>query len=102
MKKIFLTLVVTAAIFSVKAQSNQKNSVPALASEIANKTVTEDPHNPLVNGIPYNQYKAQVQAEEKKKTAQETKAKIQQKEFLDKQAKINLPPKPNVAEKPKK
>lgn len=102
MKKIFLTLVVTAAIFSVKAQSNQKNSVPALASEIANKTVIEDPHNPLVNGIPYSQYKAQVQAEQKHRVAQEAEAKIQQKEFLDKQANLKLPPNPNIAEKPKK
>lgn len=40
---------------------------------------TEDPHNQLVNGIPYNQYKAQVQAEQKHKAAQQAEAKIQQK-----------------------
>ena len=40
---------------------------------------TEDPHNPLVNGIPYNQYKAQVQAEEKNRAAAEAKAIAEQK-----------------------
>ncbi len=62
---------------------------------------TENPHNPLVNGIPYDQYKAQVQAEEKQRAAKEAEAKNQMKEELNREAKINLPPKPNVAEKSK-
>ena len=62
---------------------------------------TENPHKPLVNGIPYDQYKAQVQAEEKQRAAKEAEAKNQMKEELNREAKINLPPNPNVAEKSK-
>lgn len=38
---------------------------------------TENPHNPLVNGIPYDQYKAKVEADQKEKEMQEAKAKSQ-------------------------
>ena len=36
---------------------------------------TENPHNPLVNGIPYDQYKTQVQTEEKQRATKEEEAK---------------------------
>jgi len=62
---------------------------------------TQNPHNPLVNGIPYDQYKAQVLAAEKQRAVEEAKAKMQHKENLDQQAKVIQPPKPTVVEQPK-
>ena len=101
MKKIFTTIAVTALIFSAKAQSNQKSNSQVLASSVAN-TMKENPHNPLVNGIPYDQYKTQVQAEQKQRAAKEAAAKVQQKQMLEKEVQLILPPNPNLAEKPKK
>ena len=91
MKKIFLSLAFTAAIFSAKAQANDKNSSRELASYSSLKA-KEDPHNPLVNGIPYSQYKNQVQEENKKKAEAETKAKAALKTEIDKMSAVNLPP----------
>lgn len=55
---------------------------------------TEDPHNPLVNGIPYDQYKAQVQAEQKKRSADEAqlkqKALVEQGQMMTNEAKNNV------------
>ena len=69
MKKIIITttlLLGTVFIYAQKAEAK---------IQVREYTASnEDPHNPLVNGIPYNQYKAQVQAEEKKKAAAEVKA----------------------------
>jgi len=97
MKKIIITiglLLGTTVVYAQKSSSTSNGKEQIVS--------TEDPHNPLVNGIPYSQYKMQVQNEEKQRVAKEGAAKIQHKEFLDKQAKLNLPPNPNVAEKPKK
>ena len=94
MKKI---IIATALLFGCTLVFSQKSNF-----ERTQIVSNEDSHNPLVNGIPYDQYKAQVQAEQKQRAAKEAEAKIQQKEFLDKQAKINLPVNPVVAEKPKK
>ena len=64
---------------------------------------TEDPHNPLVNGIPYNQYKAQVQAEEKNKTAAEAKAIAEQKTAREnKPSNLKIHGEDQVKYKPKK
>lgn len=101
MKKIFLTLAVTTLIFSAKAQSNQKSTSQSLASSIANNTTQENPRDPYVNGIPYSQYKIQVQNDEKHRSAKDAQAKIKNKELIDNQAKITLPSNPNVAEKTK-
>lgn len=97
MIKIIITtalLLGTTLIYAQKKDADKSSKEQIVSNE--------DPHNPLVNGIPYDQYKSKVQAEQKQKAAKEAEAKIQQKEFLDKQAKINLPTNPNVAEKPKK
>ncbi len=77
MKKIFFTLVLIMLALSANAQSNQKSSSPMLASSAVNNSVKEDPRNPLVNGIPYNQYKLQVQADQKQRAAKEAETKIQ-------------------------
>ena len=69
MKKIIITttlLLGTVFIYAQKAEP----SVQVREYTASN----EDPHNPLVNGIPYNQYKAQVQADEKSRVAAELKA----------------------------
>ncbi|KEY19326.1 hypothetical protein [Kaistella antarctica] len=69
MKKIIITttlLLGTVFIYAQKAEPVRQ------VKEYT--TSTEDPHNPLVNGIPYNQYKAQVQTEEKNSAAAEVKA----------------------------
>ena len=69
MKKIIITttlLLGTVFIYAQKAEP----SIQVREYTASN----EDPHNPSVNGIPYNQYKAQVQAEEKSRVAAELKA----------------------------
>lgn len=97
MKKIIITTAILFGTTLIYAQ--KKDAVKSSKEQIVSN---EDPHNPLVNGIPYDQYKAKVQNEEKQRIAKEAAAKIQQKEFLEKEAKINLPPNTNTAEKPKK
>ena len=42
---------------------------------------TEDPQNPLLSGIPYDQYKAQIQTEQKKRSVEE--ADLKQKEVVE-------------------
>ena len=78
MKKIIITTVLllgTTLIYAQKSK-NIRNCKEQIVS-------TEDPHNPLVNGIPYNQYKTQVQAEQKQRAAKEAEAKAQQKVSAD-------------------
>lgn len=100
MKKIILTIIVTTAAFCVKAQTNQKSTLQ-LASSVANNTVKENPQDPLVNGIPYSQYKLQVQADEKRRIAAEQEAKTKHQEWMNKQTNKNLPPIPNIPENAK-
>ena len=65
MKKIIITTISLFVVFFATAQTNK------LASESTNtKAVAEDPHNPMVNGIPYNQYKAQQDALKQKQATQ--------------------------------
>lgn len=79
MKKLMISAV---CIFFAVAVNAQKNK---LTSESPTTYATvENPHDPLVNGIPYSQYKSQVQAEEKKKAAREEEAKFQQKKMQEK------------------
>ncbi len=60
MKKLILTSITFVFVLFASAQTNK------LASELVNaNAIAEDPHNPLVNGIPYNQYKAQQQLKAK-------------------------------------
>ena len=94
MKKIIITtalLLGTTIIYAQKSNGISKGKEQILS--------TEDPHNPLVNGIPYDQYKAQVQAEQKQKAAKEAEAKIQQKQMMEKEAQLKLSPNPNLTEK---
>ena len=65
--------IITIAFLFGTVLINAQKSKPGLQVR-ENIVSSEDPHNPLVNGIPYNQYKAQVQAEEKKRAAAEMKA----------------------------
>ena len=97
MIKIIITTAFLLGTTMIYAQ--QKEGSRSTREQIIN---TENPHNPLVNGIPYDQYKAQVQTAQKQKAEQESEAKIQQKQMMDKQAKLIFPPNPNVADKPKK
>ena len=72
----------------------QKKDLPVSTREqIISK---EDPHNPLVNGIPYNQYKAQVQAEAKQRAAEEEQAKIENEAYRKQNTDMKLPPKPTM------
>ena len=91
MKKIFLTLAFVALVFSAKAQVSQKNSSKELVSTTYNITAKEDPHNPLVNGIPYNQYKIQVQQEMQKKAEAQAQEKAKQKLEQEKISKLKMP-----------
>lgn len=91
MKKISLSLAFIAAIFSAKAQVNQKNNSRELASSISVNS-KEDPHNPLVNGIPYSQYINQVQAENKEKAEEKTRAEADQKKELEKMNSVKIKP----------
>lgn len=61
---------------------------------------TEDPHNPLVNGIPYDQYKAQVQAEQKKRSAEQ--AQLRQKAVVDQEQMMTNEAKNDATTKQKK
>lgn len=70
MKKVIITsafIIGTTIIYAQKTDADKISKVQTISKE--------DPHNPLVNGIPYNQYKVQVQAADKQRAAQETQAK---------------------------
>lgn len=97
MKKIVITTTVLLGTVFIYAQKAE----PALQVREYTKS-SEDPQNPLVNGIPYDQYKAQVQAEQKQQAAKEAEAKNQLKEELNREAKINLPPNPTLNNNQKK
>ena len=93
MKKIIITtalLIGSTLIFAQQSKLDKQNP-----------TSKEDPHNPLVNGIPYNQYKLQVQAENKKKSEAEAKAKADQKLMVEKINQAHLPPIENGSNKQK-
>lgn len=92
MNKIIITTVFLLGSTLVFAQKNSTNEKVQTVSN-------EDPHNPLVNGIPYDQYKIQVQAEEKKKIAAENEAKAQLKISEEKNSKLKFPPVPTESEK---
>lgn len=96
MKKIIITstfLLGTTLLYAQKSNtiSNGKEQIVS----------TEDPHNPLVNGIPYDQYKIQVQLEQKQKAAKEAEEKIAQKQLVEKEVQLKLPPNANRKEKSK-
>ncbi len=76
-KTIIITAILlgTTMIYAQKSNSNTNGKEQIVS--------TEDPHNPLVNGIPYSQYKAQVQAEQAKRVAAEEKLKSQQKAIIE-------------------
>lgn len=97
MIKIIITTAFLLGTTLIYAQ--QKEEVRNTREQIIS---TENPHNPLVNGIPYDQYKSQVQAEEKQRAAKEAEAKLKVKEELDQQAKIILPPNPALNNNQKK
>ncbi|MBI5856928.1 MAG: hypothetical protein HZB42_04685 [Sphingobacteriales bacterium] len=59
MKKIFLIIVLATGAISVQAQTEKSNARP----------VSENQADPLVNGIPYSQYKAQQDAFKKEREA---------------------------------
>ncbi len=69
MKKIIIAITVLLGTVFIYAQNTEP------LRQVKEYTVSsEDPHNPLVNGIPYSQYKAEVQAKEKSRAAAELKA----------------------------
>lgn len=57
MKKIIITSACLFVVFFATAQTGK-----LVSESVAANTKAEDPHNPLVNGIPYSQYKAQQNA----------------------------------------
>lgn len=69
MKKLIITSISLLGVFFATAQTNK------LASQVstANAATAEDPRDPLVNGIPYSQYKAQQEALKLEKQAAEQK-----------------------------
>lgn len=66
MKKIIITSACLFVVFFATAQTGKLVSEPVAAN-----TKAEDPHNPLVNGIPYSQYKAQQQALKQQNTVKQ-------------------------------
>ncbi len=68
MKKIIITSLSLFVVFFATAQT----TVLASQGATAKTTPTEDPHNPLVNGIPYSQYKAQQDALKSKQAIQQS------------------------------
>lgn len=87
MKKLIIT---SALLFGSTLIFAQKSN-PAKTQIVSN----EDPHNPLVNGIPYNQYKIQVQQEMQKKAEAQAQEKAKQKIELEKFSKLKMPETPN-------
>ena len=64
MKNLMTTILFLMATTVIYAQKSE--SVRSSKEQVVSK---EDPHNPLVNGIPYHQYKAQTIAADKARTA---------------------------------
>lgn len=62
----------------------------------------EDPHNPLVNGIPYNQYKAQVEVAAKQTASVEAQVKRDNEASNKQHTDMKLPPHPAIEDKKKK
>lgn len=93
MKKVIITsafIIGTTIIYAQKTDADKISKVQTISKE--------DPHNPLVNGIPYNQYKAQVQAADKQRAAQETQAKKENEAYKKQNTDIKLPPKPTMVD----
>lgn len=61
-----LFLMATTAIYAQKSESARSSKEQVISKE--------DPHNPLVNGIPYDQYKAQTIALDKARIAANVEA----------------------------
>lgn len=75
MKKIMITTTLLLGTVFISAQKAETTR------QVKEYTVSsEDPQNPLVNGIPYNKYKAQVQAEQIENAAKEADLKKKSKE----------------------
>lgn len=87
MKKLMITFALLLGSTLIFAQKSN-----TLKTQFASK---EDPHNPLVNGIPYNQYKIQVQQEMQKKAEAQAQEKAKQKLDQDKFSKLKMPEIPN-------
>ncbi|MDP2453114.1 MULTISPECIES: hypothetical protein [unclassified Kaistella] len=93
MKKVIITsafIIGTTIIYAQKTDADKISKVQTISKE--------DPHNPLVNGIPYNQYKVQVQAADKQRAAQETQAKKENEAYKKQNTDIKLPPKPTMVD----
>ena len=84
MKKI---IIATALLFGSTLLFAQKSTF-----ERTQIVSNENPHNPLVNGIPYNQYKLQVQQENKKREEAKAKAKAELQAEMKKMSAVKLPP----------
>ncbi len=69
MKNLITTILFLMASTVIYAQKFESGRISK--EQVISK---EDPHNPLVNGIPYDQYKAQTIALTKAKTAANTEA----------------------------
>lgn len=69
MKNLMTTILFLMATTVIYAQKSE--SVRSSKEQVVSK---EDPHNPLVNGIPYDQYKAQTIAADKARIAANAEA----------------------------
>ena len=89
MKKLIIAAILIAGINNTaKAQSTDPMQINT-AQKAALKAQEGDP---LVNGMPYSKWKAQVQAENKINAEAEAKAKAEQKKELEKMNSINIQP----------
>ena len=89
MNKLIIAAILIAGIsYTAKAQSTDLMQVSP-AQKAALKAQEGDP---LVNGMPYSKWKAQVQAENKKNAEAEAKAKAEQKKELEKMNSMKIQP----------
>ena len=78
MKNLMTTILFLMATTVIYAQKSE--SVRSSKEQVVSK---EDPHNPLVNGIPYDQYKARTIAADKARIAANAEAIVKEKAEQD-------------------
>ena len=89
MKKLIIAAILIAGINNTaKAQSTDPMQINT-AQKAALKAQEGDP---LVNGMPYSQWKAQVQVENKKKAEEAAQAKANQKKELENMNSVKIQP----------
>lgn len=89
MKKLIISAILIAGLnYTAKAQSTDPMQI-STAQKAALKAQEGDP---LVNGMPYSKWKAQVQAENKKNAEAAAQAKANQKKELEKMNSVKIQP----------